>query len=261
MAVDFYLSALEYYQAGCMTIPLEPDSQGRPKKPIPTGWPNFIRSLDILKGLPWERASGLGIILGVASGNLAVLDIDDVELASVIAPKCARTRVVRTIRNRCHVYLREAQPSKSRTLHISWKGRQITIELKCFGSQVAAPPTPGYAFISDVEPRLVASVSDVWVSLARMLGVAPGTEENYPKPWQRPVAIGQRNKSIYVESHRLREAGMPFDDALRIMEIRWIQDYEKGEETWDEVAATIESAYGKGYRRPVYEVYEDIRPF
>lgn len=258
---DFFLSALEYFQQGYMAIPLELDTFGRPKKPIPVGWSNFPHSLELMQGLPWERARGLGVLMGPASGNLSAIDVDDEELASIVAPKCAKTRVVKTIRNRCHVYVREKQASKSRTLHVSWRDRPVTIELKCFGSQVAAPPTPGYELLSDVEPRTTASIGLLWEAIAKMIGIAPGIEENFPKPWQRIVPASQRNKSVYVESHRLREAGMPLEDALRIMEIRWTQDYEKGEQDWGEVARTIESAYGKGYHPAVHEVYDDARPF
>lgn len=245
---DFYMAALEYFREGYTAIPLTKDPFGFPKRPIPLAWSSLPHVLETVKALAWEGASGIGIVLGATSQNLAVIDVDDVAMAEIVAPKCRHTRVVKSIRNRCHVYVRERSPSRSRKLTVRWQGRDICIELKCAGNQVAAPPTPGYKFISDADPKEVECVWDAWKGIARIIGVEPGESENFPHPWQRTVPAQQRNKSAYIEAHKLREARMPLEDALRIMQVRWHQDYEKGEQTWDEVARTIESAYQKGVK-------------
>lgn len=246
MTTDFYLAALEYHRQGYMTMPLALDAQGFPKRPIVPNWSALPYSLDGLKRLPWEEAVGLGIVLGPASKNLAVLDLDDVELAEAAAKWTKHTRTVRTVRGRGHVYVREATPSKSRSLDVLWKGQSIKVELKAGGTQVAAPPTPGYSFWAEEEPKAVTSIWQAWEGLARCLGIQTnGNGEHYPKPWRQTVSAGERNKSAYVEAHFLREAHMPLPLALRIMQLRWEADYEKGEESWDEVARTVESAYSK----------------
>ena len=259
MTTDFYLSALDYFQQGLMTMPLTLDAAGFPKRPIVPEWSRLPYSLDALKKLPWEEAKGIGLLLGPASKGIAVIDLDDIELAEAAAKWTTHTRTIKTVRGRGHVYVRERTSSKSRAFNVLWKGRQIKIELKGNGTQVACPPTPGYAVLSEGEPREVDCIATAWAGLARCLGIEYDTAgEGYPKPWQDKVPVGERNKSAYVEAHFLRGARMPLPLALRIMQLRWEADYEKGEETWDEVARTVESAYTKGSHPPISDVCADI---
>ena len=255
---DFFLAAMEYFTKGYTCIPLGLDSNGFPKRPIPVGWSQLPHRLEAIQALDWGSAQGIGIVLGPSSGGVSCIDLDDVELAEAAARWTTHTRTVKTIRGRGHVYVRERTPSKSRSFNVLWKGRQIQIELKGAGTQVACPPTPGYAVLSDAEPKEVNSIATAWAGLARCLGIEYNANgEGYPKPWQEKVSAGERNKTAYVEAHFLREARMPLPLALRIMHLRWQADYEKGEESWDEVARTVESAYTKGSPTPLYHELTD----
>ena len=76
---------------------------------------------------------------------------------------------------------------------------------------------------------------------------------NYPQPWQGKVEKGERNKSVYVEAHKLREAGLSYDVALEIMVARLQQHYEDGDMAWREAERTIQSAY----RKPVPALFTE----
>ena len=257
MAIDFFLAALDYFQQGYTCIPLGLDAAGFPKRPIPVGWTQLPHRLELIQAADWGEAKGIGIVLGPSSGNLGVIDLDDVDLAECAAKWTKHTRTVRTVRGRAHVYVKERTLSKPRSFKVLWHGKQVQIELKCQGTQVACPPTPGYSILSEADPKEVENIGAAWMGLARCLGIEASEPEGYPKAWRDKVSAGERNKSAYVEAHFLRQARMPLDMALRIMELRWQADYEKGEEDWAEVARTIESAYAKGWHAPISDVCAD----
>ena len=249
----FIESARLYYDTGYTTIPLGLDVSGRPKRPLPSAWSSMPHNWDKISQAPWHNAKGLGIVLGPQSNNLAVIDIDDEEMAQEVIAICKHTRAIRTIRNRCHVYIREQEPSRPTIVPVEWRGKQIKIELKCMGAQVAAPPTPGYNHVGapDREPILVKNIAEAWGKLAKHLNaitivVNGEITSGYPKPWQPSVPVGERNKSVYIEAHKLREAGMDKQLALDIMQTRYHEHYAKGGMAWNEVLATIDSAYRKG---------------
>lgn len=251
-----------YYQRGWMTIPLINDAQGLPKRPCTDGWQSLKRTVPVIERLPWQQAKGLGIPLGPVSGNLAVLDLDDVELTNEVFARLVRahvsTRLVFSARKRGHVYMVEAEPSRSTVQRIRYKGREVKVELKAQGTQVAAPPTPNYLVALDRPPMAVPSIRDAWDSIVRQLGVevvSAGGGAGYPKPWQPAVKEGERNQTAYVEAHKLREAGMSLEQALDIMRIRWEQVYDKGKQGWAELERTVHSAYHKAQGPPVWEAY------
>lgn len=254
---DLLLAALEYFQQGYTAIPLIRDASGLPKKPFTDRWQQTPHKLEIIQGFPWDQAVGIGLVLGPTSNNLAAIDIDDVDLALAVAPKCQHTTLVKTARGRCHVYVKERMPSKTREFKVTWRDRLVNVELRAGGVQVAAPPTPGYEFLTAAEPRLVDSIGIAWAGLARSLGLTEMREADYPKPWAPKVPANERNKSAYVEAHYLRESGMPIELAMTYMKLRWDSDYEQGGQTWEEVARTIESAYAKGSSIRLYEVVTD----
>jgi hypothetical protein len=238
-------AARRYFDIGWVAMPLENDSNGFPKKPFVSGWQDLVHEWDSLDQLPWERAVGLGLVLGRASGNLAVLDIDDQEMANEIFGMTPNTRCVRTIRNRGHLYVNEVQSTQSTRSTVRWRGRDITIELKSQGTQVAAPPTPGYERATKVNVITVPSLPVIWTALSARLGVEIPVAPTRVTTWQPKVVKEQRNTTIYTEAHRLREAGMPLEIALGVLQSRWERDYEQGEQTWYEVERTIRSAYRK----------------
>ena len=254
----------DYYEAartmiaehGWISHPQRLDASGKPKVPIVAGW---LQLRDI-EGLPWDQAKGIGIVLGPASNNLAVIDVDDVEMADAVFALMVRahveTRMVRTISNNLHVYFREQQPSASTAFKVQWRGRMIGIELKAEKTQVTCPPTVGYEAVGIGEhldsikevPNLLAA----WEPIVTRLGIempSPAAERTngagYPTPWQGNVPAGERNKAMYREAHQLKRAGMGQDEALAVLRSRWESSYEGGESSWEEMAATIASAYRK----------------
>jgi hypothetical protein len=242
---DFRSAADILYDRGWLTIPLVPDANGYPKKPITNNWTELSRTRETLDGLPWERAQGLGIVLGTRSSNLAVVDIDDASLADVVL-ELMPTRGVRTIRKRAHLYVIETFPSSSTVVQTTWNGRPIKVELKSNGTQVAAPPTPGYELAGKQPILTVPNVRHFFRELVASIdGLVASdiTPESYPRPWREEVEADTRNKTAYVEAHRLREAGVALHLAKDIMQARIERHYESGDLKWEEIERTIESAY------------------
>ena len=229
-------------------MPLVNDPNGFPKRPFVDNWQKLrLPWIDNLYRLPWDRATGIGIILGEASANLAVIDVDDEELAEEAMAFCNNTRRVSTIRNRGHIYVIEKQPSRSQVLTVQYKGRNVTIELKANGTQVAAPATPGYTHVgkSDDYPVEVPTIADAWAVIAEELKIQQ-PQISKKRIWQPKVETESRNNTMYREAHSLREAGLPLDNALRLLKVRWEEDYQAGGQEWREIENTIRSAYRKG---------------
>ena len=59
--------------------------------------------------------------------------------------------------------------------------------------------------------------------------------------------MSTRNNTLYVEAHKLREAGMELDAAIDILTTRVRQSYQDGESiNHNEIRQTVTSAYRKG---------------
>jgi hypothetical protein len=262
---DFLKAALVLLERGWLAHPLGLDKSGFPKRPLTTGWTSLVRSEETVRSLPWRDARGLGIVLGEQSSGLCVLDIDDESLfnATLVAMggvNCMRW--VRTIRKRGHLYFQAVgPPGQSSANQVLWQGRPVQVELKSSGTQVAAPPTPGYTLYTKESPKRefdIKSAYQFWMDC--MEDVAPGQlsipEDSdavgYPKPWKERVTT-LRNNTAYIESHKLREAGISLEQALYLMKARFDQDYEKGEITWEELDNSIHSAYAKAVARYPHE--------
>lgn len=252
-------AARDYYDRGWTTIPLIPDNNGLPKRPFSPGWQDTPHEWDAIQALPWHQAQGIGIVLGPVSDNLAVIDIDDDLVATVIFDALikaddAKFYYVRTGRNRCHLYFREGAPSAPRTMSgITYGDRTFGVELKGKGQQVAAPPTPGYRFLgTSQQPSPVGTIQQAWDALASGFQlVAPSGARagsaGYPRAWQDAVKEGNRNNAIYVESCRLAEAGMPLQSAIDTMLARVRQAY-SGQVSDRDIAGTVRSAYRKAHK-------------
>ena len=252
-------AAAEYLAMGWVTTPLTNDANGLPKGPIVEGWQALTLDPDRIYAQPWDRALGIGVVLGPESDNLAVLDIDDHELGALCLEQAKNTRRIRTIRKRAHLYVTEAIPSSSSRFTLQWHGRDITIELKARGTQVAAPPTPGYEHVAEpsAAPLAVPTIAAAWQQLVDRLSLGRTTVlGNYPRPWEDVVPEGSRNNSAFVEAHRLREAGIPMDQAMDIMRFRWDSRYRGGQMPWREVERTVRSAYSKGLVEKVEGINE-----
>jgi len=256
--VNFRDAAIKYFDRGIMTMPLARDRDGFAKRPIINEWSRIGLDRDVLMSMPWENAMGIGIILGAASGNLAAIDIDSVGLSDTLISMLRGHKppyMVRTARNRSHLYVRERSPSKSRVQTVTWDDVSYSIELKAQGTQIAAPPTPGYMIAIRAEPMEVDSIAIAWSTISTFLvDRHPGRIHvqrdndggNFPTPWQGRVGRESRNKSLYVEAHRLREARVPYHDALEILMIRVERNYETGDFGQVEVERTVRSAYRNG---------------
>jgi hypothetical protein len=260
-STTFKRHALRLLAKGILAIPLERDSAGYPKKPFTLGWTSLVRSQEVVEGLPWDRAEGLGIVLGQQSSGLCALDIDDRGLADALIELLQQggrpPYVVRTARKRCHVYVRPTAPAPSTRTTIQWDERDVTVELKGNGTQVAAPPSPGYSTRLSGRPLEAPTLAAAWDSILSLLThahpsrihVPQESEEgfsNYPTAWREHVGTEERNNTLYVEAHRLREAGVPHEQALAMMRLSIEDRYDPGDFGWEEATRTIASAYRHG---------------
>tara|TARA_Y100000310_G_scaffold235489_1_gene238558 strand:+ start:502 stop:1290 length:789 start_codon:yes stop_codon:yes gene_type:complete len=245
---------------GWLCIPLGPDAIGLPKKPIPLAWTSLEPTEETVQSLPWAEAKGLGIVLGPVSNNLGVLDVDDEAMFSVLVAALGFSqapRLVSTARNRGHWYCYTLADSPSTWREVTWDGRTVKVELKAHGTQVAAPPTPGYTLLNQNPPQPFDDMEAAFEFFCDvLLDYAPkhfslAKEEQprgagFPRPWSPEVPQDVRNKTAYIEAHKLREAGMPLDQAIGVMSARFASAYQKEGIEWSEIAATVKSAYRKG---------------
>lgn len=251
--MELLTAARAYFDHGYTPIPLRLDPAGFPKIPISQGWSDLPHEWPVIEALPWAEAKGLGLPLGKQAGGVAAIDIDDNDMAratlALFDERGLRTRMVETARKRVHVYVREATTSTSTSLTVTWQGRQMKVELKATGTQVAAPPSPGYRILNNAEPMSVPTVSAAWLSLAHHLGITQDSQlapsSNFPRPWRASVGKEERNKSAFIEACTLRDAGASLDTAMGLMQARFDRDYAPGDISWREIEKTVQSAFKK----------------
>ena len=253
---DLLAAARSYVdERGWVPIALGPDGSGRPKRALALGWSKL--TTETWHQQPWARAIGLGILLGAPSGGLCAIDLDDHELAdSVFALMLRRhlpCRMVRTGRERLHLYFTEATPSRTRAIRVHFRGRDIPVELRASNVQVTAPPSPGYSLtgyddLLNTDPPQVPSIAEAWESIARHIGaeVLVSQGAGYPSPWQPRVVAGDRNRTMFIEARRLCDARMPLETALELLRLRFESCYEHDDTSWREMEQTIRSAYRDG---------------
>lgn len=255
MASTLIDAARVYIKRGWCPIALGPDADGRPKRPLFKEWQTLTPNDERTRKQGWKNATGIGLLCGPNSGNLAVIDIDDVELAAALFAKLAvgkkPFRWVWTGRNRGHLYVREQEPSKGRVWRGTWEGREVGGELRCQGQQVAAPCTPGYILAADNPPQAVETVQKAWDAICLAMGIVPKENEgggNYPPAWQETVVDGTRNDSLFVEACKLAAVRMPIERALELLRVNIELHYQNGRQmAWHEVEASIRSAYRKAW--------------
>ena len=271
-AEDYY----NQYRWTCMPLRLDPS--GLPKRPIVPNWTQIKQYMPAIDALPWNDAAGLGILLGPSSDNLAVIDIDSKSLArtlyDILTSHGQETYMVRTARGNCHLYIKEVEPSPSSKFPVTWEDEQLYVELKAAGTQVAAPPSPGYTIISNtlLEWQSLGTFWELLDARLRYLhsdryspGPSRGPDGSVAsaiQPWQEEVVASTRNNTLYVEAHRLREAGMPYQEAVAILTTRVRQSYQEGREISDqEITQTVASAYRKGVVTRIGDDTTSIREF
>lgn len=250
-------AARAYIKRGWTPIALGPDAEGRPKRPLAGQWES-LRPLDErTRKQGWRSAIGIGLLCGPNSNNLAVIDIDDVELAAAVFAKLARGhqpfRWVWTGRNRGHLYVREQEPSEGgQVWRGTWEGRAVGGELRCKGQQVAAPPSPGYVLAQEQEPQAVENVRVAFDAICLAMGIEPmghgSVGANYPPAWQDTVRDGTRNDSLFVEACKLAAVRMPVERAVELLRANIERHYERGDQVADrEFEATVRSAYQRAW--------------
>jgi hypothetical protein len=158
-----------YSQRGLTCIPLRLDEDGLPKQPAVAHY-TALRPEDNVRH-DWGAAAGIGIVLGRPSGNLAVIDVDDVGLSEFLERRLSAWQrpplMVRTAREQLHIYVIESRPSWPIDLEVHYQQRRCLVQLLGAGCQVAAPPTPGYQWIdAKAEPLYADSIRDAWIRIS-----------------------------------------------------------------------------------------------
>lgn len=142
---DFRAAARGYFdQHGWVTIPLVLDNNGLPKRPFSNGWQETPAEWPVIEALPWERALGIGVVLGPVSDNLAVIDIDSVPLSeailSALTDAQANFYAVRTGRHRSHFYFREGLATSPQTFaQATWHGETFPLDDRGATSATSSP--------------------------------------------------------------------------------------------------------------------------
>ena len=278
---DLLSSARNYFnQYGWVTHPLGMDANNLPKRPLTKDWTNIEPTMQAIESLDWKSAKGIGLLTGSKSG-IGVIDVDDHDLALVLPLLWDHyPLMVSTARDRAHVYVLETDGSSgSSKFFVTYRGRDIGIELKGNGTQVAMPPTENYQWQTCVthhyhtkddpfrsQPMPQSSLKIAWEFIMDCINYEWGEgtirmkesmpdNAGYPKVWSDHVAEGTRNDSVYVEAHRLRRSGCTEEQAVDIMLRRVDLSYEGGM-TEAEIKSTVYSAFKNGGRA----TNEDSRP-
>lgn len=158
MTLELLRAAKDYTSVGISVIPINPITHSNPKAPMLSKWGQYQNERPPLRMLEkwWGNGSKarLAVLTGRGSHHLAVLDIDNLELAQrVLADKKFlkdETSVVTTTpRGGVHIYFREKQESKGAT-HFHGVG-----DIRGQGGYVVAPPSEGYTLVKgDISGRI-----------------------------------------------------------------------------------------------------------
>lgn len=231
---DTYAFARAYLGLGFSLVPLAPHAKEPhhfllPRttagKPV---WGAFIRKApDLLDVMDWCRKSpdmGIGIVCGAVSGNLAVIDIDDVAYsrwveANLPSTPFATTWVVRTGSGKLHVYVRA--PKFDTHLLRAADGRKLA-DVRGEGQYVAAPPslhpeTGGEYYTLYGSPLSIVSIADMeqlLESLRRQYAGGAARRIDYGgrlEPSAGSLALGDSGSEVSLSEEelvsRLRKAG------------------------------------------------------
>jgi hypothetical protein len=199
-ASNFSAFASVYASRHLTVCPLGPDDDGIAKVPLRDEYPRFRPEDNATQD--WSQAEGLGIVLGRPSGNLAVIDVDDLGLSDHLL-RHLQTRadpplMVQTARGRLHIYCVETNLSRPIDLEVSHQGRRCLVQLLAAGCVAAAPPTPGYRWVDAKAEPYYGMVGAVWNRVAKDLGL-------YYRE-ARPFSFLRRERSRGPTTAQLREA-------------------------------------------------------
>lgn len=207
--------ARQYLEEGLSIIPIKlPD-----KKPI-RSWKKYqfdrIKLNDfyqISASVPDLENLGIGLVTGLISGNLEVIDIDEKHLAGISAryineissfyPEIFnKLRIHKTPSGGFHLIYRCEEVlgdgNKKLAFSTAEKGSQASIETRGEGGYIAYPPTLGYTIYQDNPiPVLSKQERDTLINVAKLLC-------NKPLQPKKPKNISRRNFNNYSTN--------PFED-------------------------------------------------
>ena len=204
-----HTSACRYLKGGRSVIPVGDD-----KRPVIPSWKEYQDHQPTQQEVDawWDNGTSpnVAIITGAVSGNLVVLDIDDVVLAErVVADESLihETIAVRTPRGGLHLYVAESEAQSS-------SGPLIpgVADLKAGGGYIIAPPsaTPQgrYKTLNGGSPLRVPN-GRVWaIRLLGEYGVAADTRASVtPASLAEPIPQGARNETLTRIAGSLRRHG------------------------------------------------------
>lgn len=197
-------AALAFLQKGYAVIPVN-----TAKKPIVSTWKEFQERLPTEREVNqwWTTNSEAGIALICGWNGLAVLDIDDVGLAKLLAedPALQNTPTVRSPSGGLHIYLQEQRQSHSGPLI------EKVADMKACGGYILVPPSTGYTRLNGVTAPLVVSNAREWsTALLRRYGHSVPIHSTLT-----PAAIanggiveGARNSTLTSIAGSLRHRGL-----------------------------------------------------
>lgn len=173
----------------------------------------------------WPQAH-IGLVTGKVSGSLAVLDIDDAELADRITSSNREdAALVKTPSGGLHLYLRETQGNSPSGPIVSG-----VADLKAEGGYVVAPPSAGYEGVSDKAPFPVQNAREWASTFLQTLGVqiatqspsvaASGTQTSPPGWISKALAdlqAGNRNQTFAKIAGRLHRDGWTPEEIFMLL--------------------------------------------
>jgi Bifunctional DNA primase/polymerase, N-terminal len=169
----FINAAEAYAEQGIAVVPLGRDKNGRPKIPQVKFYPR-LRPEDNLEN-DWSFAAGLGIVLGRPSGHLAAIDVDDPGLADFLKRRLSEREAAplmdETPRPGLHIWCVEPVTSTPVDLEVRYQNRPCLVQILGAACQAAAPPTPGYFWLTKGEP-FYGTAGSVWNRIAKEFGLA-----------------------------------------------------------------------------------------
>lgn len=209
-------AALKYLQGGYSVIPLHG------KKPLLDEWKQYQTQRPTEQEVQgwfqqWPQA-GLGLICGKVSGGLAVLDIDDPQLAQTLMERESTTGTprVKTPSGGLHLYLRETQgQSRSGPLVPG------VADLKAEGGYVVAPPTGGYTTIAKGQPLSVPNARGWAMDVLKQSGVVVETDQPQQRAYEHlkegPIGEGVRNETLTSYAGHLWREGWSVADIANLL--------------------------------------------
>ena len=242
-------AALAYLAQGYSIIPCRPNN----KRPL-IRWEYFQKNRATAGQIQawwmqWPDAN-LAVITGVISA-ITVIDIDGgpgtLSFAKMQKQPSQLTRLIKTPHG-WHLYYRY-----NPAFHTG-AGFLPGLDVRNDGGYVIAPPSTvggiAYAVLRDIDPSLLDVVPEAFLSTTRK---AEPDAQGRPLPWSEQVAQHSRNDTLYREAHKLREAGIPEDQALELLLVRVQKRYEPNDFPMEEIKRTIHSAYQKPTVRAIWE--------